>query len=51
MNALTLVDEFTNLYSSITADPTIMLSIMREQNIHITINAMSAIIPKILLHF
>ena len=30
VNAVTLVDGFTNLYSSITADPKIMLSIIRE---------------------
>ena len=47
MNALAVVDGFTNLYSSITADPKIILSIMREQNMHITISATSAIIPKI----
>ena len=37
-------DAFTNLYSSITAEPRIMLSTIRERNMDITINATSAII-------
>ena len=40
-------DGFTNLYSSITAEPKIMLSTIRDRNIEITIKATSAIIPRI----
>ena len=40
------MDGFTNLYSSITAKPKIMLSTIREQNMDMTINATSAIIPR-----
>ena len=46
VNAFTLADGFTNLYSSITAEPRIMLSTICERNIDMTINAMSAIIPR-----
>ena len=41
------VDGLTNLYSSITVEPKIMLSTIREQNMEITINATSAIIQRI----
>ena len=41
------VDGFTNLYSSITAKPKIMLSTIRDRNIEITIKATSAIILRI----
>ena len=40
-------DGLTNLYSSITAEPKIMLSTIREWNMEITINTTSAIIPRI----
>ena len=40
-------DGLTNLYSSITAEPKIMLSTIREWNMEITIKATSAIIPRI----
>ena len=40
-------DGFTNLYSSITAEPRIMLSMIRDRNIEMTIKATSAIIPRI----
>ena len=46
VNPLALVDGFTNLYSSITANPNIILSIICDRNMAITINATSAIIPK-----
>ena len=41
------VDGFTYLYSSITAEPKIMLSTIRDRNIAMTIKATSAIIPRI----
>ena len=40
-------DGFTNLYSSITAEPKIMLSTISDRKIEITINATSANIPRI----
>ena len=40
-------DGFTNLYSSITAEPKIMLSTIHDRNMEITIKATSAIIPRI----
>ena len=40
-------DGFTNFYSSITAEPKIMLSTIRDRNIEMTIKATSAIIPRI----
>ena len=43
VNALTFVEGFTNLYSSINAKPKIILSIIRERNMAIIINATSAI--------
>ena len=46
VNALTVAEGLTNLYSSITADPKMILSIIREQNMHITIRDMSATRPK-----
>ena len=39
-------DGLKNLYSSITTEPKIMLSTIRERNMEITINATSAIIPR-----
>ena len=41
------VDGFTNLYSSSTAEPKIMLSSIRDRNTAIIIRAMSASIPRI----
>ena len=46
VNALTVVEGFTNLYSSITADPKMILSIIRERNMHIMIRDMSATKPR-----
>ena len=40
-------DGLTNLYSSITAEPKIMLSTICEWNMEIKIKATSAIIPRI----
>ena len=40
-------DGFTNLYSSITAEPKIMLSTIRDRNMEITIKATSANILRI----
>ena len=40
-------DGFTNLYSSITAEPKIMLSTIRDRNTAMIIRATSAIIPRI----
>ena len=46
VNALTVVEGLTNLYSSITADPKRILSIIHKKNMHITIRDMSATRPK-----
>ena len=46
MNAFTMVEGFTNLYSSITADPRMILSTIFERKITITIKDMSATRPK-----
>ena len=40
-------DGFTNFYSSITAEPKIMLSTIHDRNMAITIKATSANIPRI----
>ena len=45
VNALAEVDGFTNLYSSITADPRIILSTILDRKIVIAIRAISAIKP------
>ena len=46
VNALTMVEGLTNLYSSITADPKMILSMIHERNMPITIRDTSATRPK-----
>ena len=46
VNAFAEDDGFTNLYSSITADPRIILSMIHDRKIVIAIRAISAIKPK-----
>ena len=46
VNALNVVEGLTNLYSSITADLKMILSMIRKQNMAITIRDTSATRPK-----